>query len=258
MGALTPCLTSFYHRSMQRLIRTTSRWGLPLAMVATLLSAGCTESSVASLQGRWDGEIRCSGGFRKLSISFEIQGESIGGEAFITHQGVRGEWSIAGDQVNCWRYVHCSDDSCDGPGDDKTCSALHYSKPFPDEGKLELDPSQEPDPKKKAAMEAEIEATQKAVEATYGPQCPVAVEINTPREVERTSRCSSRARCTPCLQRQSYRRVLLTLDDGSGGSDKPMLDLARGGETRLSGTARNYCAQVGLADPVVELVRAER
>lgn len=212
-------------------------------LVLAFAVVGCSESSVASLQGRWDGEIRCPGSLREISIAFDISGESIGGEAFITTGAVRVEFDVKGEQVICLRYVRCLDDSCSS---DNVCKARHYGDAFPNEGEVVTPGSDEE------------KALRAALDARYGPGCPVALPIGTPREQQTSSSCSNLGFCEPCLQQQSYRRVLVTLDGPSGAAAKPQLDLSRDGETRLTGTIRNYCADVSQADPQVELEREER
>ncbi|PID39362.1 MAG: hypothetical protein CSB49_01510 [Proteobacteria bacterium] len=212
-------------------------------MALVFVLAGCSESSVASLQGRWDGEIRCPGSLRELSIAFDISGESIGGEAFITTSAVRVEFDVTGQQVLCQRYVRCLDDSCSS---DKACASRHDGVAFPNEGKVVKEGSDE------------AKALRARLDARYGKGCPVAVPIGTPREQETSSRCSNLGFCEPCLQQQRYRRVLVTLEGPTGGAARPELDLSRDGETRLSGTIRNYCDDVSQAEPHVELEREER
>lgn len=191
------------------------RWGLLLSVL--VLGAGCEESSVASLQGRWDGEIRCAKDTSTISISFEINGESIGGNAYTRTLGVTKEWRLSGRRIGCVRYARCPDDSCSSQAE---CKTKHISTPIDD--------------------------------ITYGDEeCPAEAEPG----LGESSFCNPQGICQPCLEPRGYSRLLLPLADDNEQIPDPMLDVARAGEIRLEGTIRGFCPDEFLAEPQVVLTK---
>lgn len=190
------------------------RW-LPV-ICALLFANGCAESSLESLQGRWDGEIRCAKDTSTISISFEIS-DSIGGNAYIRTLGVTKEWRLRGRQISCLRYARCPDDSCTTQSE---CKSRHVSTP--------------------------LDAI------SYGEkECPAEAEPG----LGQSSFCNPQGICQPCLQAQSYARLLLPLTDDNEQIPDPTLDVARAGETRLEGTIRGFCPDELLSDPKVVLTK---
>lgn len=95
-----------------------------LCLVAITMT-GCSTSSVEALQGRWQGEITCATTPFDISLGFDINGQKIGGDAFV-FQGTRRDFVITGRQLLCVRYAQCGDDSCQ---DTAECQAKHDQIP---------------------------------------------------------------------------------------------------------------------------------
>lgn len=183
-----------------------------------MVAGGCSESSVESLKGRWDGRILCRGGQQStISIGFDVEGSSIRGTAITRTMGVNKEWQVKGGQISCKRWIPCLDDSC---GDDSDCEARH-------EGVPEQPPF-------------------------GGEDCPA----EAPEGVPSKSTCSGFGQCTPCIEEQSYSRVVVALMDGNDQIIDPVLNVARSGESRLDGTLSDFCADEPLlGPPQVELTK---
>jgi hypothetical protein len=173
-----------------------------LAIVGLLVGTlfGCSESSIAALQGRWVGEIACSNGPLDISVGFDIDGSKIGGTAFI-FQGTRRDFTVKGRQLLCIRYAQCGDDSC---SDDNECVLKH--------DKVPRSPSFGPD------------------------ECPVAL----PTVISNNTRCSN-GQCTQCTEQQAYERLLLTFSDDDEQRANPSVNVARMGDTRLTGMISDVC-----------------
>lgn len=189
--------------------------GASLVLCFSLL-AGCTESSIESLHGRWDGRIVCRGGqVSTISIGFDIDGDSIRGTAITRTAGVNKEWEIKGRQIRCKRWISCLDDSCN---DDSDCQSKHEGVP--------------------------------AAPSFGEAQCPA----EAPEGESAQSSCSSFGQCTPCTEEQAYARLVVTLMDGNDQITDPELNVARAGSTRLDGTITAFCADESLLGaPQVEL-----